>query len=46
MVVLYAITGHGVTVGFHRYLTHGAFKAKRPCGWRWRSPAAWRSRAR
>jgi stearoyl-CoA desaturase (Delta-9 desaturase) len=29
MVVLYAITGHGVTVGFHRYLTHGAFKAKR-----------------
>ncbi len=29
LVVLYAITGHGVTVGFHRYLTHGAFKAKR-----------------
>jgi stearoyl-CoA desaturase (delta-9 desaturase) len=29
MVVLYALTGHGVTVGFHRYLTHGAFKAKR-----------------
>jgi stearoyl-CoA desaturase (delta-9 desaturase) len=29
MVVLYAITGHGVTVGFHRYLTHRAFKAKR-----------------
>lgn len=26
---LYAVSGHGVTVGFHRYLTHGAFKAKR-----------------
>jgi stearoyl-CoA desaturase (delta-9 desaturase) len=26
---MYMITGHGVTVGFHRYLTHGAFKAKR-----------------
>src|SRR5690349_23849317 len=22
-------TGFGITVGFHRYLTHGAFKAKR-----------------
>jgi stearoyl-CoA desaturase (Delta-9 desaturase) len=28
--VMYAITGHGITVGFHRYLTHGAFKAARP----------------
>jgi stearoyl-CoA desaturase (delta-9 desaturase) len=27
--VLYIFTGLGVTVGFHRYLTHGAFKAKR-----------------
>jgi stearoyl-CoA desaturase (delta-9 desaturase) len=26
---LYVFTGLGVTVGFHRYLTHGAFKAKR-----------------
>jgi stearoyl-CoA desaturase (delta-9 desaturase) len=24
------VTGHGITVGFHRYLTHGSFKAKRP----------------
>jgi stearoyl-CoA desaturase (delta-9 desaturase) len=23
-------TGHGVTVGYHRYFTHGSFKAKRP----------------
>ena len=30
MLGLYLITGLGVTVGFHRYLTHGAFKAKRP----------------
>ena len=22
--------GHGITVGFHRYFTHGSFKAKRP----------------
>jgi stearoyl-CoA desaturase (delta-9 desaturase) len=28
--VFYAISGHGITVGFHRYLTHGSFKAKRP----------------
>ena len=29
-VVFYAVTGHGITVGFHRYFTHGSFKAKRP----------------
>jgi stearoyl-CoA desaturase (delta-9 desaturase) len=28
-LVMYAITGHGVTVGFHRYFTHRAFRAKR-----------------
>jgi stearoyl-CoA desaturase (delta-9 desaturase) len=28
-VVMYAITGHGVTVGFHRYFTHKAFKPVR-----------------
>ena len=27
---MYAIAGHGITVGFHRYFTHGSFKAKRP----------------
>src|SRR6476620_6529278 len=27
--VMYAISGHGVTVGFHRYFTHGSFKARR-----------------
>jgi len=27
--VMYAISGHGITVGFHRYFTHGSFKAKR-----------------
>ena len=26
----YVVTGLGVTVGFHRYLTHGAFKSGRP----------------
>jgi stearoyl-CoA desaturase (Delta-9 desaturase) len=29
-VIFYVVTGLGVTVGFHRYLTHGSFKAKRP----------------
>ncbi|WTW97067.1 acyl-CoA desaturase [Streptomycetaceae bacterium NBC_01309] len=28
-VVMYAITGHGITIGFHRYFTHGSFKAGR-----------------
>ena len=28
--VFYLVSGFGITVGFHRYLTHGAFKAKRP----------------
>jgi stearoyl-CoA desaturase (delta-9 desaturase) len=28
-VVLYTITGHGITVGFHRLFTHRSFKAKR-----------------
>jgi stearoyl-CoA desaturase (Delta-9 desaturase) len=27
--VMYLVTGHGVTVGFHRYFTHRAFRAKR-----------------
>lgn len=27
--VFYVITGHGITVGFHRYFTHGSFKANR-----------------
>lgn len=27
--VSYLVSGIGVTVGFHRYLTHGSFKAKR-----------------
>ncbi len=29
-VVMYAISGHGITVGFHRYFTHGSFRANRP----------------
>jgi len=28
-VVMYHVAGFGVTVGFHRYLTHGGFKARR-----------------
>jgi stearoyl-CoA desaturase (delta-9 desaturase) len=28
--IFYCLSGLGVTVGFHRYLTHGAFRAARP----------------
>src|SRR5688500_12482354 len=28
--VFYAVTGHGITVGFHRYFTHGSFKTGTP----------------
>lgn len=28
--VMYAVSGLGVTVGFHRHLTHRSFKARRP----------------
>jgi len=28
--VFYVISGLGITVGFHRYFTHGSFKANRP----------------
>lgn len=28
--VMYLVAGHGITVGFHRYFTHGSFKANRP----------------
>ena len=27
--VMYAVSGHGITVGFHRHFTHGSFKAGR-----------------
>ncbi|MEZ5115306.1 MAG: acyl-CoA desaturase [Candidatus Nanopelagicales bacterium] len=30
LVVFYVITGLGITMGYHRHFTHGAFKAKRP----------------
>jgi stearoyl-CoA desaturase (Delta-9 desaturase) len=28
-VLMYAISGHGITVGFHRYFTHRSFKSNR-----------------
>ena len=28
-VLFYVVAGHGITVGFHRYFTHGSFKARR-----------------
>ncbi len=30
LLVFYVISGLGVTVGYHRYFTHGSFKARRP----------------
>ena len=30
MVVMYFLTCHGVTIGYHRHFTHGSFKANRP----------------
>ena len=30
MVFFYFLGCHGITIGFHRYFTHGSFKAKRP----------------
>src|SRR5580698_1427505 len=27
-LAMYVITGHGITVGFHRYFTHRAFRAR------------------
>ncbi len=29
-LAFYAVSGHGVTIGFHRYLTHRGFTANRP----------------
>jgi stearoyl-CoA desaturase (delta-9 desaturase) len=29
-IVMFYFTGHGITVGFHRHFTHGAFKASTP----------------
>ncbi|MCK9893163.1 acyl-CoA desaturase [Frankia sp. AgB32] len=29
-VIFYGISGHGVTVGFHRYFTHRGFRTSRP----------------
>jgi stearoyl-CoA desaturase (Delta-9 desaturase) len=29
-LAFYVVSGLGITVGFHRYLTHGSFKARRP----------------
>lgn len=29
-VVLYLVTGFGITIGFHRLFTHGSFKSSRP----------------
>ncbi|GAA2146834.1 fatty acid desaturase [Kitasatospora kazusensis] len=29
-VVMYFVACHGITIGFHRFFTHGSFKANRP----------------
>ncbi len=45
-LVMYIPTGLGVTVGFHRLLTHRSFKTSPPCGGCWRCWARCRSRVR
>lgn len=33
MIVMYVITGMGITIGFHRYFTHKSFETIRPVKW-------------
>jgi stearoyl-CoA desaturase (delta-9 desaturase) len=35
MALMYWLTGHGITVGFHRLFTHRAFKTTRPMRFLW-----------
>ena len=32
-LVFYLVTGYGITMGFHRYFTHGSFTCVRPLRW-------------
>ena len=45
-VGFYFVTLLGVTVGYHRYFTHGSFKANRPLRIALAAVGGWRSRAR
>ena len=45
-LAFYIVSGLGIAVGFHRYFTHGSFKATGPCGSASPSRAAWPSRVR
>jgi len=42
----YVVSGLGITVGFHRYFTHGSFKANRPLKISLAAAARWRCKAR
>jgi stearoyl-CoA desaturase (delta-9 desaturase) len=44
MAFMYCLTGLGITVGYHRMLTHKAFQASKPVEYFWASPARWPSR--
>ena len=43
---MYLVTGFGVTVGFHRMLTHRSFRTSKPVEYLFAAPVRWRSRAR
>jgi hypothetical protein len=43
--LFYALAGHGITVGFHRYLTHGPSRRSAHCASGSRPRAAWPSKA-
>ena len=45
-VGMYLVTGHGVSVGFHRMLTHRSLRRAGPSRSRWPSPGRWRRRDR
>src|SRR3978361_252674 len=46
LLVMYLITGFGITVGYHRLLTHVPSRRANPSSTRSRSRARWLSRAR
>ena len=43
---MYILTVEGVTLGFHRLLTHRSFQTYKPVQYALRSSARWRCRAR
>ena len=45
LAIMYVLTGYGVTLGFHRLLTHRSFQTHKPVEYTLAGSARWRSRA-